>query len=225
MLSRRAGTREGMVFVSMVSDEVLDRTARYQMMYSCPALRNLTAFGRYNAQRHLATLRSIPRSTARTILVNPEDMYNDDNSTPGDQVLTRQSSPDFRVTLDEDDKSDDESVSDNNSENRAAITERSYPEVIDQFLFPVDLDSDDSDEEANETPARLLDEIRRQVHQSMGVPTSNQGARSGINETSRDARENIGSAPSSAEQVLTPHASFFIGRDKAAVSIKFDPPV
>lgn len=219
-----------MVFVSMASDEALDLTAQYHIMYSCPALR-LPAFGRFqtNSQRHLNAIRISPRSTERTVLVNPGETYIEDSSTPGDQESTRQSSPDFHITMDQDDKSDDESLSDNSAEDRAAITEHLFTEDIEQLLYPVGFDTDDSDEDVNETPGSLLDEIRRQVRQSMGIDTDHLGARNRPSANNRgappDAPENVETAPSPAERVLTPHARFFIRRDKAAVTLKFDPPV
>ncbi|KMU76139.1 hypothetical protein CISG_05507 [Coccidioides immitis RMSCC 3703] len=101
-----------------------------------------------------------------------------------------------------------------------------------EYLYPVECSTDSSDDEVSDTSDRLLDEIRRQVRQSMGVDSSSIGLRSRLlpNIIAPPAGPYSGNAEATepvppAEEVLSPHARFFIRRDKSSVSIKFDPPV
>ncbi|EER27227.1 hypothetical protein CPC735_025630 [Coccidioides posadasii C735 delta SOWgp] len=238
-----AGIREGMVFVTMASDELLSRTARYHIIYSCRPLRPPPRRHSWQttSQRYLSALRASLQSPQRTVLVHPEQLSSHaDNSTdPEDrsqpQTTSRQLSPDrrteFHVTLEQDDRSDDGSIPDQHSEELTANAEGAY-EDMSEYLYPVECSTDSSDDEVSDTSDRLLDEIRRQVRQSMGVDSSSIGLRSRLlpNIIAPPAGPYSGNAEATepvppAEEVLSPHARFFIRRDKSSVSIKFDPPV
>ncbi|WEW56629.1 hypothetical protein PRK78_002077 [Emydomyces testavorans] len=232
-----AGIREGMVFVSMASDELLARTARYHMVYSCrplrPPLRRRSS--QNNAQRYISAFRASLQSTERTVLIHPDQSYYENGSATSadrEQTSSREASPDFRITLEQDDKSEDESMADHHSEDLATNAEGVLPDESPEVLYPIAFDSDDSEEEATETSDLLLDEIRRQVRSTMGAEGINPGLRGrllpNIMATAVEPQNNSleGTAGLSIpEKVLNPHARFFIKRDKDAVRIKFDPPV
>ncbi|EEP79538.1 predicted protein [Uncinocarpus reesii 1704] len=231
-----AGIREGMVFVSMVSDEVLSRTARYHMFYSCRPLQPqpLRNSWQSHSQRYLTALRASLSSPQRTVLVHPAQVSSYENSSiisTDHNRGSRQSSPDFRVTLEQDDKSDDGSTADQQSENSAVNAEGVYENFI-EALYPADDGTDTSDGELSDMSDHLLGEIRRVVRHSMGADPNDMGIRSRfLSSTVGLPAEPYTNEPEETsqnpapEEILSPHARFFIRKDKSAVSIKFDPPV
>src|SRR5438034_8517442 len=104
-----------MIFVSMSSDELLARTAQYQIVYAPSRLRPRLRrqLQRQPSQRFFDSVRSPLQSLDRTMLADPEQWSDSDSEFSGfpaarDAVSGhRSSSLDFRITTDFDDRPDD----------------------------------------------------------------------------------------------------------------------
>ncbi|KAL2002604.1 hypothetical protein VTN02DRAFT_6414 [Thermoascus thermophilus] len=215
-----APIQEGMIFVSMTSDELLARTAQYQIQYS-PSRRRPYRNRRHGTQpseEYLNSYRSPLQSLERTVLADP-DMYSDSEIDSTVFATTRAGPPthqdptsEFRVTTEYDDKSEDGDEEQESDEelSGAAEIQRMYMAQMEDFLCPEDEDSE-SDDDSNELGAynRGRLEMRRRMRAAH--------RQSSVDDSLRRRR-------SQAPEVMKPHARFFIEREKSMVSIKFDPP-
>ncbi|OJD12590.1 hypothetical protein ACJ73_09324 [Blastomyces percursus] len=241
--------QEGMIFVSMTLDELLERTAKYQIVYSPSSLRprrRRHLRGNFS-HRYLSSTRSPLRSLERPTLGgagNWSDSENEPTPPPSfdtGPIVYRSSSSDFRVTTHFDDKSDDD-INDEDPEEIPSSTDidRMRMEQIESEMRCPDLDVD-SDETSGWISGSLIREqrrFRRRMRQAISDvdatgTLSGRGRRrlvpSLIEPSStlrnRDALTN-GSKPAASDpEVMKPHARFFIEKEKSMVSIKFDPPV
>lgn len=239
-----------MIFVSMSSDELLARTAQYQIQYS-PARRRARRH-RMNrtqpSQEYFNSIRSPLQSLERTVLADPGHLSDSEmdstaftNPRPS-QLNRRNSTAEFRVTTDFDDKSEDDE-DDQESGNElpsAADIERIRMERIDAGLLCPDEDEDEDDSDSDGNMDEMTSafnrgrlEMRRRMRAArilMGDEHDTEGRRrmvpSLIEPTGPPASgDSVGSSPSQATpEVMKPHARFFIEREKSMVSIKFDPP-
>ncbi|OJD14891.1 hypothetical protein AJ78_04807 [Emergomyces pasteurianus Ep9510] len=245
-----APIQEGMIFVSMTSDELLARTAQYQIVYSPSGLRprrRRHPRGHFS-QRYLASTRSPLQSLERAARARPVSWSDSENElTPPPPSFDtrppvyRSSSFDFRITTHFDDKSDDEN-NDEDPEETSSSTDidRMRMEQMESEIHCSDFDTD-SDETSDWTGGSLIREqrqIRRRMRQAINAvdataTVTGRGRRrlvpSLIEPSSslrnRDAVADEGEPTASDPEVMKPHARFFIEKEKSMVSIKFDPPV
>lgn len=234
-----APIQEGMIFVSMTSDELLARTAQYQIQYS-PARRRPSRSrrnGTQPSQEYPNSSRSPLQSLERTVLADP-DLYSDsevDSTTLG-LPSRRDSTSEFRVTTEYDDKSEDGGDEDEESDGEypsGSEMQRMSIDQMEDFLCPEDEDSESDDDDSNEMNAfhRGRFEMRRRMRAARRQDSDDNLRRrrmvpSLIEPVGPPARGNsyYSGAGSQAPEVMKPHARFFIERDKSMVSIKFDPP-
>lgn len=234
-----------MVFVSMTSDELLARTAQYQIQYSSLHRRQHRRRMRaLPSQEYLNSYRTPLQSLERTVLTGPNALPTN-NETPEPQVPTQQS--EFRITTDYNENSED-SVFHDQEDSNSDIAEL---ERLENEEDPVCSDSDESvsedeDEEDEEERTGLIDnnrrlrelsrragfmrrgwsgsEPRRQGQPSLIDPIPPPLVGSGSGSGSGSGAGGPGPSAASGAEVMKPHARFFIEREKSMVSIKFDPP-
>lgn len=234
--------QEGMIFVSMTSDDLLERTEQYQIQYSPHRrrCRRSRGTGTRPSLEYLNSYRYPLQALEREVLTD-SDHYSDSemesntatragqyypDSTPDNPV------PEFRVTTEYDDKSED--GGDENREDDEDVPSATEIERIDMEQFDDDLlcpedeesDSDDDNELSAFNRGRL--EMRRQMRALRGqddVLRRRRMAPSLIEPVgpARGSSSQAGGA-SHTPEVMKPHARFFIEREKSMVSIKFDPP-
>lgn len=239
-----------MIFVSMTSDELLARTAQYQIQYS-PSRRRARRCRMNRAhpsQEYFNSIRSPLQSLERTVLADPAHLSDSEMDSAfanarSSQINRRSSTSEFRVTTDFDDKSEDDE-DDQESENEfpsAADIERLRMEQLDAGLLCPDEDDDTDDSESDGNIDEMTSafnrgrlEMRRRMRAArilMGGEHDIEGRRrmvpSLIEPTGPPSAggDSVGNPSSQATpEVMKPHARFFIEREKSMVSIKFDPP-
>ncbi|OAX80148.1 hypothetical protein ACJ72_05523 [Emergomyces africanus] len=240
-----APIQEGMIFVSMTSDELLARTAQYQIVYT-PSVarprRRRHPRGHFS-QRYFASTRSPLQSPERATRAGPVSWSDSENElAPPPSFDTRppvyrSSSSDFRITTHFDDKSDDE-INDEDPEDTSSSTDidRMRMEQMESEIHCPDFDTD-SDETSDWADAvreqRRLRLRMRQAINAVEATVTGRGRRrlvpSLIEPSSSLRNRNTvtdGGEPTASDpEVMKPHARFFIEKEKSMVSIKFDPPV
>lgn len=210
-----------MVFVTMVSDEILTRTAHYQVQY--PISNRFRRQQRYAQPSHeyLNAFRSPLQSLERTTLDNDDSQEESDEGS-GNTPMPAESNPleltrDFQVTTDygqNSEESDHGGQQNEDDEPSVAEIEELQADQEEEFLR-----SESDEGEGHENPPESLPrrrqrellrriqelEERSEIERQYDDPTS---ARFGL----RD------------KDLLKPNARFFIERGKSKVSLKFDPP-
>lgn len=219
-----------MIFVSMTQDELLERTAQYQIQYSPSSARHRPRYSQIRLQ--------------------PTHAYFNSNRPPPEErasqhptVYPSRSQPEppmsahfqgFRVTTDFDERSDDEE--DRELQEDAEGIEQSLHSQYSQYLDTEPLCSDDDDDEDTEDIPNHGEATYEQLQRALN--RANVASRR-LDAHTRNMRRRM--TPSLIEpwtdgdqipwnqgestEVLKPHARFFIQRDKHMVSVKFDPPV
>ncbi|SPQ22870.1 ea4a37c6-b890-4da2-9405-0e85aafaed95 [Thermothielavioides terrestris] len=218
--------REGMVFVAMESDELLTRTAQYQIQY-LPVRgqrRGPVIFRHDEDGGGLSRLQSRP---LRAYSYGADDDDEDDDDDDED-CRTAQIPPEFAISSASfnatTELSDDESDEDNPSRSRAPP--RQTPNRIGQLAF----ESDTSDEGIaiyRQLPAR--EELRRR-HRVASSSSASRARRAAGVMTLEEAQEASQIATQEAVravggELMAPLAHFFIEKDKNKCTIRFDPPV
>ncbi|KAJ5263812.1 hypothetical protein N7478_011417 [Penicillium angulare] len=224
--------QEGMVFVSMSSDEALARTSQYQIQYSNRRHRRQhhRRMGMQPSQEYLTGSRNPLQSLERTVLVGP-----DSNLALTNEVAERSThdpQSEFRVTTDHDDTVEENLFVDREEDSiLPSVAELERVNEDDDLLSDTDDESpsDDYDED-NATSSfasrhrfvspRRAGSTRRQAplpSQRRRPPPSFVDPPPAVNQPGSSL-----STPNT--DVLVPYARFFIERDKSMVSIKFDPP-
>ncbi|CAL5874071.1 uncharacterized protein PFLUO_LOCUS8358 [Penicillium psychrofluorescens] len=242
-----APIQEGMVFVSMTSDELLARTAEYQIQYSNTRRRRRNRrSGMQPSQEYLTAYRSPLQSLERTVLMGPDSSASDPE-LPATDREANDPQAEFRVTTEYDENSEETGFLEPEANEDLNVLPLSELERMNQADQSSDLmcsdsdesESDDDDEDGHNsnlsTFARRRIELRRRIgsmrRQYSAEERELQRRRQGPSlvdpvpplppAPAPDAAHE--SNPSSPE-VLKPHARFFIEREKSMVSIKFDPP-
>lgn len=222
--------QEGMVFVSMTSDELLARTAQYQIQYARRRGRNRRS-GLNPSQEYLTGSWSRPpaQSLGRTVLMGPDSHSTTDTEAAGQGDHDPQS--EFRVTTEYEEHSDDNIFFEREEDGMPATTEveRTREEDI-----PWSDSEEDSmiDDEEDETPpaesfARRFDVQRRTESLGRHLPPQTQRHRQGpslVDPIPHPIPSSGSHGNVSHTEVLKPYARFFIEREKSMVSIKFHPP-
>lgn len=215
--------------MSMTSDELLARTAQYQIQYSSSRRRRRNRrTGMPPSQEYLTAFRSPLQSLERTVLFGPDsNSALDDNENADRNANDPQA--EFRVTTEYEDSEDNVFV-EREDDDEPSFTELERIEGEDDLLCSDSGDSVSDDEDNEDTgvnnPTQRRAELQRRagsMHRQYSDPTSGRRQVPGSGESSTAAAAS-GSSGTSNTEVLKPHARFFIEREKSMVSIKFDPP-
>ena len=214
-----------MVFVSMSSDELLDRTARYQIQYSSSRWRRRhRRHGLQPSQEYLNSYRSPLQNLERTVLMGP-------NSDSSASDTTEDPQRQFRITTEYDENSEENSNSGNDDTTALTDVERAYLTELERAQ---DDQSDQGDQmedlltETDETPTDDEDDNSRILRRGRLQMNRRQNILNRLAEQSRRRNPTLVNPNPPPEpnppEVLKPYARFFIERQKSMVTIKFDPP-
>lgn len=202
--------QEGMVFVSMNSDELLARTAQYRIQYIPRSSLRRTE----RETQPLAPIVSIRHnddgSTMTRAQVRAQRLYNiglddEDNEYRVAQVPSEfiVSPPQFQVTTE---------CSDDEGDDPTSRSDWRAPNRIGSLPF----ESDSSDEGGELADIGVYGiEYRRRRRRRTPLWETREATPEASQEPSRAA----------AGELMAPHARFFIERDKSKCTIRFDPPV
>jgi hypothetical protein len=199
-----------MVFVAMTSDELLARTAQYQIQYSHSRWRRRPRrSGLPPSQEYLTGFRPPLQNLERTVLMGPNShSVSDTSEDPQAQ---------FRITTEYDENNEDNAYPEN-GEHISAEYDGTQGEPMERYTSDTDDTPSDEEEDTSNTVPRRRMQVRRR---GMFGRYPDQRPR-------RDpslVHPNPSPEPTqSTAEVLKPHARFFIEREKSMVTIKFDPP-
>jgi hypothetical protein len=202
--------QEGMVFITMNSDDLFNRTARYQIQYLPP--RNSAQTER--ASQPLGPILSVRHnddgSTMTRAQIRARRLYNigvddEDNDYRVAQIPPEfiVSPPTFLVTTE---------CSDDEADDSAMRLDWRGPNRIGSLPF----ESDSSDDEDGNLDDMDLNGVGYQRRRARRSPSQD-------SIPDPDIAQEISRTP--GEKLMAPHARFFIERDKSKCTIKFDPPV
>ncbi|KAL2156397.1 hypothetical protein VTH82DRAFT_1142 [Thermothelomyces myriococcoides] len=243
--------REGMIFVSMDSDDLLTRTAQYQIQYQPSRVhrRGTVYFRPEEGSRYEARpLRAYSYGA-------DDDEDDDDDDDDEENSRTAQIPPEFTTsslpynvtTVCSEDESEDEDPS---SSSRPPRHPPRRPNRYGISALPFDSDSDDTDFSRafggpyfhlpEEAAARRRYRTARLRGGGAAVPPTTSGDRAGAGSSSsgpsrsdmtlEEAQEASQIATQEAVravggELMTPLAHFFIEKDKNKCTVRFDPPV
>ncbi|KAH8702581.1 hypothetical protein BGW36DRAFT_373140 [Talaromyces proteolyticus] len=217
-----AAIQEGMVFVSMTSEELLERTARYQIHYESLNRRCHRPRRQYSQPSHeymnayRSPLQVIERSDSSVGDSGVQTESQDPFATP------ETTEPQFRVTTEHDDNSDGGPNDNQENDEFPSATEIELMNFGEdgELFCPEEGDESDDDEASVFNQDRF--EMRRRFrdhHNQHGAGRTRLATPSRIVPTA-----SFGEFTSQESDVIKPHAQFFIKRENSMVSIKFDPP-
>lgn len=210
-----------MVFVSMTSDELLARTAQYQIQYSSHRRRRRNRrSGLQPSQEYLNSFRSPLQSLDRTVLMGPASHATLENENANRTANDPQA--DFRITTEYDEYPEDNLFMEREDEDRPSVAELEQVQEDDDLCS----ESEDSISEDEDLDDNNLSNVhRRHIELQRFQSTQRRRPASLVNPIPPPSSAPAGSSGSSPTfDVLKPHARFFIEREKSMVSIKFDPP-
>ncbi|KAJ5927937.1 hypothetical protein N7466_006893 [Penicillium verhagenii] len=244
--------QEGMVFVSMTSDELLARTARYQIQYSEPPQRRSHRRFILPSEEYLSgnyRSRTAPGRLDRTVLIDP-----DSNQLGSSQSGSTNVDPqtEFRITTEYSDTVDEDTSVEREDEDfdTSANTDIERANDPEDVLFSDTDDNSPSDDDEDDHP---MSQRRLDIQRLNDTPQSRRDRQRFENQHSENQRRLWASRqnsdqphrrrhvpslvdpirrppisspvmPGTSEEVLKPYARFFIRRENSVVSIKFDPP-
>ncbi|KAF7596288.1 hypothetical protein BBP40_002432 [Aspergillus hancockii] len=229
--------QEGMVFVSMTSDELLARTAQYQIQCTSRWNRRHRRSGMQPSQEYLNSYRHPLQSlTGRNSQSESDTDISDPNGLNAGNIP--EPMPDFRITTEYDERSENDNHDDQEHGNNIPSLvdiERIQMDPIDDDFLCSESDESDSDDETSElsTYNRRRRELLRRVtsmRRQYVLERNGQPRRHPIPSTIQPMHfapsgPHTGSdAQTPNQEFLQPHARFYIERTKSMVSIKFDPP-
>ncbi|KAJ8125207.1 hypothetical protein O1611_g8431 [Lasiodiplodia mahajangana] len=203
----------GMVFVSMTSDHLLNRTAQYQIQYSPVRNSSRLPVNRIISIRHNEDGTTMTRAQVRARRLYNIGMDDEENDEGVAQMPSEfnVSPPPFQVTTECSD--DEEDGSDVRLNGRA-------PNRIGSLPFESET-SDDDDDDEDEGPDDFLISgtdyrSRRQRNRSS---TALAEAEEAMQIATQEAVRAVGG------ELMTPNAHFHIEADKSRCTIRFDPPI
>ena len=216
----------------MTSDELLARTAQYQIQYSTSTRRRRRPrrVGLQPSQEYLTGFRSPLQSLERTVLMGPDSHLSAENEPAGRDAPDPQA--EFRVTTQYDDTTEDNVFIEREDESLPSVAELERIQAEDD---PCSTSEDDSasDDDDDDNDTNSFDNRRQELHRRIAMARRlqqqmSEATRRRHNPTLVDPIPALpptvpGGSTSNAE-VLKPHARFLIEREKSMVSIKFDPP-
>lgn len=218
--------QEGMVFISMTSDDLLARTAQYQIQYSPPKNRR-SGSANSNDLPAIMSIRHNGDGSMTTAQVNARRLYDIGLQDEDCDYRTAQipsdftaDAPPFQVTTECSDDEGDEAM---RARNRRAF----HRNIGARFE-----DSDSSDSERNANPEHTGNPWHEDYLFGMGRSPRQRLRRreTASNITLSEAAEASQVATQEAVravggELMVPHARFFIERDKSKCTVRFDPPV
>ncbi|CAL3964634.1 unnamed protein product [Diplocarpon coronariae] len=216
-----APVQEGMVFISMTSDDLLARTAQYQIQYS-PAKPRQNGSQRSNELPRIMSVRHNDDGTMTTAQARARRLYNigledEDCDYRTAQIPSEftENAPPFQVTTECSDTEDDESPA-------QSSRPRIFHRVIGTIRFE---DSESSENDEIETPGSWHNDHLFDIR-----PSQIRRRETASNITLAEAAEASQIVTQAAVravggELMAPHARFFIERDKSKCTVKFDPPV
>ncbi|KHO00762.1 uncharacterized protein MAM_01540 [Metarhizium album ARSEF 1941] len=228
--------REGMVFIAMNQDDILSRTAQYQIQY-VPSNRvtyddhtTRHSLARDPTPRHIVSIRHHHDGTTSTrvrrsvypSLSRSHDNDEHDHRTPEMPDEFSANQPDFRITTEC--TSDEEDYS-------APHNLRRTPNRI--GFLPFETETSDSEE------GPFTDDFTESFHRQIHPPSASSTSHPSHPVRPRTERLSVSlaeawDAHATATQeairavggeLLVPHAKFFIEKKKSKCTIRFDPPV
>ncbi|KAH8815583.1 hypothetical protein F5884DRAFT_664804 [Xylogone sp. PMI_703] len=230
-----APIQEGMVFVAMESDELLEGTARYQIQYS--QSRSTTE----TAETPVISIRHNEDGTMTTAQARARRLYNIGLNDADCDLGTAQIPPEFAVNAPlfhvttECSDSEDDSEGDGNDDHGRDSPDLSRP----LYSYSGISFDDPTDEDQDEAEYRLLRQLNQSWPGSRPQRSRRRTARAQrtssppvaeprtsfaeVAEASQDAGQEAGNA--AGKKLMAPHARFFIERDKSKCTVRFDPPV
>ncbi|TVY78236.1 hypothetical protein LSUE1_G008903 [Lachnellula suecica] len=212
-----APVQEGMVFISMTSDDLLTRTAQYQIQYSPPRNRRSGAEPsnqlppivsiRHNGDGSMTTAQARARRLYN-IGLQDEDCDYRTAQIPSDFTAN---APPFQVTTECDDSDGDETA--------ARRRHRSLHRLMGGGLRFEESDSSDSEpaSEWGELGGTVPPPRPRRRQTASNITLSEAAEASQV--ATQEAVRAVGG------ELMAPHARFFIERDKSKCTVRFDPPV
>ncbi|KAG9247048.1 hypothetical protein BJ878DRAFT_494475 [Calycina marina] len=213
-----APVQEGMVFISMTSDDLLTRTARYQIQYSPLTRRRSSPLPIVSIHHHTDGSTTAQARARRLYEIGVQDEDCDQRTAQIPSEFTA-NAPSFHVTTEFSDSEDDEQE----------------PRMDDPWIRDVG----DDENHTNETiwyaqhdiddshPAQLprspTPPHRRTRASNITVSSSHSPELQSAIEASQIATQEAVRAVGGG--LMVPHARFFIERDKSKCRVVFDPPV
>lgn len=207
--------------MSMTSDELLARTAQYQIQYSSHRRRRRNRrFGLQPSQEYLTAFRSPLQSLDRTVLMGPASHATSDSENADRNANDPQA--EFRITTDYDEFPDDNPFMEREDDAGPSIAELERIQEEDDLCSESE-DSISEDEDLDDS--NMGNVHRRRIELQRLQSMQRRRPASLVNPIPPPSSTPAGpSGVSSNVEVLKPHARFFIEREKSMVSIKFDPP-
>jgi len=217
-----APVQEGMVFISMTSDDLLTRTAQYQIQYSPPRPRR-SASQRANELPPIMSVRHNEDGSMSTAQARARRLYNigledEDCDYRTAQIPSEftENAPAFQVTTECSDSEGDEPPA-----------QSSRHRTLHRVMSSIRFEDSESSEDDNADPSGPWHE-----DYLLGINRSPRLRRreTASNITLAEAAEASQAATQEAVravggELMAPHARFFIERDKSKCTIRFDPPV
>jgi hypothetical protein len=225
-----------MIFVSMSSDELLERTAQYQIHYPSRSRRCHESRRHYSnpSREYFNTYRS---RTQGTEAGGAGASSGDLDAQANESTWSRRSlfdptyaEPQFRVTTEHDGNPDSRQHDDDDFPSANDVDLLDSGEDSELFC-PVDEDDSDGGDTVEFNNRGRLDSRRRDrgprnslyglgSNHRLNSPSLIEPARS-----SAGAAHGVSGDMNGISNIMKPHARFFIEREKSMVSINFDPPV
>ncbi|KAI2722688.1 hypothetical protein CBS147332_3617 [Penicillium roqueforti] len=200
-----APIQEGMVFVAMTSDELLARTAQYQIQYSSGRYRRRARrSGMQPSQEYLTGFRPPLQNIERTVLMSPHSA-----AVPH---TAEDPQAQFRITTEYDNNEDS-----GDDEESSAFLERTQADQMEDPLSSTDESPSDEEDSSRH-------QSRRQVQSERLSALSRVSEQRLRHSPSLVHPHPLAEPAHPTAEVLKPHARFFIEREKSMVTIKFDPP-
>ncbi|KAF4783269.1 hypothetical protein HER10_EVM0008059 [Colletotrichum scovillei] len=206
--------REGMIFVSMNQDELLRRTAEYEIQYAPHRS------GRTTASRALAPIISIRHHEDGTTVTRTHSrqrrLYSLGHDDDENESRTAQIPPEFITHLPPFNITTECSYEETDDDDTPRITaNRTAPNRIGSLPFESD-SSDDGNPFASDFEDYSFTNRRRDPN-DMSLAEAVEANQMATQEAVR--------AVSGGRGLMAPHAKFFIEKDKSKCTIRFDPPV
>lgn len=224
-----------MVFVSMSSDELLERTAQYQIHYPSRSRRCHESRRHYSnpSREYFNTYRSRNQGTETGAAgASTGDLDAQANETTWSRrslFNPTYAEPQFRVTTEQDGNpdgrlNDDEEFPSGNDVDLLDSGEDS------ELFCPVDEDDSDGGDTVEFNSRGRLDSRRNGGHRNSlyGLGSNQRLDSPSLIEPPRSsagATVGVSGDMNGISNIMKPHARFFIEREKSMVSINFDPPV
>ncbi|KAI9645975.1 hypothetical protein NHQ30_005412 [Ciborinia camelliae] len=221
-----APVQEGMVFVSGTSNDLLTRTAQYQIQYSPPRNSDLPPIlsirHNHDGTHSMTTAQARAGRLVALGAQDPECDLNAPYIPPTAQIpsdFTNITSP-YQVTME---CSSDFSDNEDQQPRARRPRLRQFPD------YDIHLIGDSSDSEDFPTPYRLSDR-GGYYYDPASLPSSLRRRETASNITLAEAAEASQLATQEAVravggELMVPHAKFFIERDKSKCTIKFSTPI